>query len=113
MISFIALMEADTQYDRPERASYLIAGLTGIGGPFTGGPLYSIYSKRKEQAANTSAGLLRGEKDAILKHDNSGGNIISTYLAGIPGLGALVNMNNAYARNQAIDQLHAEMKKKS
>lgn len=128
MISFVNLLEdyynnpqfkepsrmyfGGKEIERPEDASYILAGLSGLGGTLTGGPAYSYYSKNKERAADTAAGLLRGEPDALLKYDNTGTKILTTALAGVPVMGSIVNIGNAMTRNQAINALNAEMQKR-
>jgi len=85
-------------------SGYLRAGLTGLGGALTGGPLSGYYDASKERAAAQAAALKSGKPEDMYNADNTIKRNIYTGLGSIPIVGAVSNIA-AYS-----DRMDAEKK---
>ena len=73
-------------------SGYLRAGLTGLGGAFTGGSLSAYYDASKERAAAQAAALKSGRPEDMYDADNTVKRGLYTGLGSIPLVGAVSNV---------------------
>lgn len=86
------------------------AGITGLGGSFTGGPIMAYYSKRKQMAAERDKNMILGIKQPSLDADNTGRQLLYTLGAGTPIVGAIPAML-AYADKEKAYRELARLQK--
>ncbi len=82
---------------------YLRAGLTGLGGVFTGGPVSAFYDNMKERAALQAAALKSSNPYDMYTADTTGKSILYSMGSSIPVVGSVANMM-AYADRQNAER---------
>ena len=82
---------------------YFRAGLTGLGGLATGGPLSAVYDNMKERAALQAAALRDRNPYDMYTADTTGKSILYSMGSGIPLIGSVANMM-AYADRQNAER---------
>ena len=71
---------------------YLRAGLTGLGGAFTGGPLSAAYDISKEMAAKQAAAMKSGDPHEMYNANPAGKSIWYGLGSSFPLIGSITNM---------------------
>lgn len=88
-----------------EPVGLLRAGLTGLGGVYTGGTISGHYDSKKREAAEIAAAQLRGDKTAILTKNREGGNMLAGIGGALPIIGAGTNIYQYIQRKKAEEDL--------
>lgn len=87
---------------------YLRAGLTGLGGLYTGGPISAYYDKQKEQAARQAAALKSGNPAEMYDANQAGTQYLHTIGGMIPVVGSVTNMMAYKSRLDAENKAKIE-----
>ncbi len=82
---------------------YIRAGLTGLGGAYTGGPLSGAYDKMKQQAALQAAALKSGRPEDMYNANQYGTLVGHSMFGSIPIVGSVSNMI-AYKRRMDAEK---------
>ena len=82
---------------------YLRAGLTGLGGVYTGGPMSSFYDNMKERAARQAIAMNSKNPMDMYNADTTGKSMLYNIGGAIPLVGAITNMM-AYNDRQKAEQ---------
>lgn len=82
---------------------YFRAGLTGLGGAFTGGPFSAFYDNMKERAALQAEALKNRNPYDMYNADTTGKSLIYKIGGSIPVIGSITNMM-AYADRQNAEK---------
>jgi len=102
--------EAGSALDKAN--SQIIAGLSGLGGVYTLGPLNASYNKHKEAIAAADAdAAATQEPGALTKNDNQLGKYLYPIAGAIPLVGAVTNTIAARQRWEQLERLNAVRKK--
>jgi hypothetical protein len=90
---------------------YVAAGLSGLGGVYTGGSIAGHYQSKKQEAAQRELDRRAGKLD-IYKSDSTGRHMVSGLMGSLPVVGSLTNIYKASERYALEDKLREQDGKK-